>query len=178
MIVASDYEALNKLSDKKDDLYALIEYVKSKGEYIIAPSINSISIGKSNNSKAEDEFYKTISQFCSIHKFFDAERNVPFSKIFKDDPILSKSKMEFDLVLYQKKFPIKKVDIVIEINGGEHFGNASREKVDKLKREICQKNKWKFVSIPNSIVKSYEEIRELILSLKGKEFEQMTLFNL
>lgn len=178
LIIASDYEALNRLSDKKDDLYSLVEYVKSRGEYIVAPSVNSISLGKSNNSKAEDEFYKTISQFCSIHKFFDAERNVPFSKIFKDDPILSKSKMEFDLVLYSKKFAVRKVAVVIEINGGEHFGNASREKADQLKRKICQKNKWQFISIPNSFVKSYEEIRELILSLKGKEFEQMTLFNI
>lgn len=83
LIIASDYDALDKLSDKSDDLYALVNYIKSNGECAVAPSINTISIGKSNNSEAEDEFYKTISQFCSTHRYFEAERNVPFSKIFK-----------------------------------------------------------------------------------------------
>lgn len=178
LIVVSDYEALNRLSDKNDDLYSLVQYVKNKGEYLVTPSINSISIGKSNNSKAEDEFYKTISQFCSTNKNFEAERNVSFSKIFENDPILSKTKYEFDLVLYEKHIFSRKVAIVIEINGGEHFGIKSREKSDQLKREICAKNNWKFISIPNTFVKSYEEIREIILSTKGEEYKQMTLFDL
>lgn len=177
LIIASDYDALDKLSDKSDDLYALVNYIKSNGECAVAPSINTISIGKSNNSEAEDEFYKTISQFCSTHRYFEAERNVPFSKIFKDDPELSQSKMEFDLVLYHRMYNFKKVAIVIEINGGEHFGSAKREKSDKIKREICKENGWRFLSIPNSFVKSYEEIREIILSTKGKEFEQLSLFD-
>lgn len=177
LIIASDYGALNKLSDKSDDLYALVKYVRSNGECYVAPSINSISIGKSNNSKAEDEFYKTISHFCSVYRFFEAERNVPFSKIFKDDPVLSKSKMEFDVVLYRKDISLSNVEIVIEINGGEHFGNLKRQKCDSIKRNICKQNKWRYLSIPNSFVKSYEEIREIILSTKGKKFEQLSLFD-
>lgn len=166
LIVVADNEALNGLSDKSDDLYALVEYVKSNGEIIVAPSQASITIGKSNNSKAEDEFYKTISQFCSINKTFVAKRNVSFSEIFRDDKNLSKSGMEFDLVLYRKTSFENEVAVVIEINGGEHFGAKEREICDQFKREICAEKHWKFLSIPNSFVKSYEEIRELILSLK------------
>lgn len=119
LVIASDYDALQALSNKDDDLYALVDYVRNNGKVNIAPSINCISIGKSNNSKAEDEFYSTISQFCSTHKSFEAERNVSFSKIFKDDPELSKLKMEFDLVLYKSNpfFRKRTVAIVIEING-------------------------------------------------------------
>lgn len=179
LVIASDYETLEALSNKDDDLYALVDYVRNNGKVNIAPSINCISIGKSNNSKAEDEFYRTISQFCSTNKRFEAERNVSFSKIFKDDPELSKLKMEFDLVLYKSNPILQKrtVAIVIEINGGEHFGDQRREKCDKQKRLICKQNGWEFISIPNSFVKSYEEIREIILSTKGKEFEQMALFD-
>ena len=179
LVIASDYEALQALSNKDDDLYALVDYVRNNGKVNIAPSINCISIGKSNNSKAEDEFYSTISQFCSTHKSFEADRNVSFSKIFKDDPELSKLKMEFDLVLY-KSIPFfrkRTVAIVIEINGGEHFGDQRRERCDQKKRLICKQNGWKFISIPNTFVKSYEEIREIILSTKGKQFEQMALFD-
>lgn len=179
LVIASDYEALQALSNKDDDLYALVDYVRNNGKVNIAPSINCISIGKSNNSKAEDEFYSTISQFCSTHKSFEADRNVAFSKIFKDDPELSKLKMEFDLVLYKSNpfFRKRTVAIVIEINGGEHFGDQRRERCDQKKRLICKQNGWKFISIPNTFVKSYEEIREIILSTKGKQFEQMALFD-
>lgn len=177
-VIATDYEALENLSDKSDDLYSLVNYVKNNGMIEISPSLlNNISIGKSNGSKAEDEFYKTISHFCSTNINFEVERNVSFRKIFKNDPILSKSKKEFDLVLYEKQFFTSKVSIVIEINGGEHFGNYNREKSDAEKREICKKQGWKFLSIPNSFVKSYEEIREIILSTKGKEYEQLKLFD-
>ena len=177
LVVAADCEALNVLSDQSDDLYALVKYVKNNGLTEIVPStLNSLSIGKSNSSKAEDEFYATISQFCSANKNFEARRNVSFKSIFKDDLILSQSNMEFDLVLYKKSFFNKQVEIVIEINGGEHFGNLEREKSDRIKREICKEKGWKFISIPNSFVKSYEEIREIILSTKGGDYEQMSLF--
>lgn len=177
-IIAADSEALEKLSDKSDDLYALIKYIKSNGTNDVAPSlINNISIGKSNGSKAEDEFYKTISQFCSTNINFEAERNVPFRKIFKDNVILSRSKMEFDLVLYEKILNEKKVSLIIEINGGEHFGKFKQEQYDQEKRKICKQKGWKYLSVPNSFVKSYEEIREIILSTKGNQYEQMKLFD-
>ncbi len=178
LIVSADSEALNKLSDKSDDLYALINYVRNNGETEVSPSlINNISIGKSNSSKAEDEFYKTISQFCTTNKSFDAERNVAFKDIFSNDPIFSNSGMEFDLVLYERKFLTRKVAIVIEINGGEHFGDRRRERLDKKKQEICKEKGWKFLSIPNTFVKSYEEIRDIILSATGKNDEQLSLFD-
>ncbi len=177
LVVAADYDALERLSDRSDDLYALVKYVKDNGVCEVIPStLNSLSIGKSNSSKAEDEFYSTISQFCSTNRNFEAKRNVSFKSIFKDDPILSQSNMEFDLVLYSKAFLTKKVAIVIEINGGEHFGNLERERSDEKKREICKEKGWRFISIPNSFVKSYEEIREIILTSKGGEYEQMSLF--
>ena len=177
LVVVSDYDSLSLLSDHNDDLYALVNYVRGDGEEEILPSENrSLSIGKSNNSQAENEFFTTISQFCSVNKKFEAKRNVSFKSLFKDDPILSSSNMEFDLVLYSKNFLSKRVEIVIEINGGEHFGSKEREKSDQIKRDICKERGWKFLSIPNSFVKSYEEIREIILSSKGGKYEQMTLF--
>lgn len=175
LVVAVDNEALNALSDKTDDLYSLVNYVKTNGKCLVTPSNKTIFINKSNNSKAEADFYDTISQFCSTDNSYDADRNVHFNKIFKDDPILSKSKMEFDLVLYKTGFLYREVSVVIEINGGEHFGDSQREKSDKIKREICQKNNWTFISIPNSFVKSYEEIKEIILTANKKI--QGTLFD-
>ena len=80
----------------------------------------------------------------------------------------SLGKMEFDLVLYEKSFLGKKPVIAFEVNGGEHFGVIGREIADKKKMEICKQNNLKLVMIPNTFVKAYEYIADIIISLKNK----------
>ena len=178
LIIASDTEVVAKLSDKTDDLYSLIQYAANNGKISVPPNENvRIEIGKSNGSKAEDEFYKTISHFCSCNKQFEAERNVKLSKLFDEFKYID-SKMEFDVVLYEKKFWNKKPAIAIEVNGGEHLGLISREKSDRLKMQICKDKNIKLLFIPNSFVKSYEYIIDIIMSSKNKNISiQQTMFD-
>ena len=180
LIIAADTDVLNALSnDKKDDLYHLVEYVKHNGDISVPPNkLSTIEIGSSNGSQAEDEFYKTISHFCSCHKTFEAERNVKLSKLFKGEPEFANSNKEFDLVLYETKFFTKKPSIVFEINGGEHFGILDRERSDRAKVEICKKKGIKIIFIPNSFVKNYEYIVDIIISSKNADTPiQQTLFD-
>ena len=178
LIVASDVEALEQLStDKNDDLYNLVKYVSSNGTTEIPPNESySIQIGKSNGSKNEDIFFQTISQFCSVNILFQAKRNVKLSTLFYDDELLSKSKYEFDVVIYMINDTILVPKIAIELQGGEHFGNYDREKCDARKSEICKEKGITLLEIPNSFVKSYENIKELILTSCGQDLEQLELF--
>ncbi len=178
LIIASDVEALKALStDKKDDLYNLVNYVANNGNIEVPRNESyTIKIGNSNGSKNEDMFYKTISHFCSVNNTFQAKRNVKLSTLFSKDPILSKSKLEFDVVLYK----IHGIDLIpqiaIELQGGEHFGNIDREKCDTRKAQICKENDIILLEIPNSFAKSYETIKELILTSCGQKSEQLELF--
>ncbi len=177
LIVVADTESLDKLStDKKDDLYNLVRYVKANGNIDVPLNESySVQIGKSNGSTNEDMFYRTISHFCSVNSVFQAKRNVKLSELFSFDPILSKSKLEFDVVLYQIDDTRLIPKIAIELQGGEHFGNVDREKCDTRKSEICKEKDITLLEIPNSFAKSYETIKELILSCCGIELEQLTL---
>ena len=177
LVISGDLDAINALSDKTDDLYQLINYAINDGKITVPPNDSiKLEIGKSNGSKNEDMFYETISHFCSTHKYFEAKRNVGFNVIFKDDPVLNKSKKEFDIVLYEVKWPIPpKPKIVIEINGGDHFGNRRREINDVEKIEVCKKKQIKHITIDNSFVKSYEYIRDIIIGSKNKKATQLTL---
>lgn len=180
LIIAADAEVLSKLSsDKKDDLYNLVDYVKNNGHISVPPNESVVmEIGSSNGSQAEDEFYKTVSHFCSCHKSFDAERNVKLSKLFKGEAEFVNSKKEFDLVLYETGFFVKKPRIAFEINGGEHFGSATREYSDRSKMEICNKKNIKLIVIPNSFVKNYEYIVDIIISSKHADIPiQQSLFD-
>lgn len=179
LVVACDEEVLFALSkNTRSDIVDLINYVKSNGKSEVPLSeALEIVIGKSNNSYYEKEFYKTISHFCSVNKTFEAERNVSFSKIFANDNELKKLKSEFDCVLYKKSFYGKIPKIVIEINGGEHFGDKKREMADKRKAEICQKKGIELIMIPNTFVKSYEQLREIIIKSKNRNDTQLSLFD-
>ena len=178
LVIAADTGAIKLLSDKKDDLYNLVEYATNNGKLSVPPNESvKIEIGTSNGSVAEDEFFKTISHFCSCHKTFEAERNVKASKLFKDDPYFESIQLEFDLVLYKKTFFNKKPIIIFEVNGGEHLGSIRREKSDRYKMEICLKRGIKLVIIPNSFVKAYEYVADIIMSSKNRSTSiQQTLF--
>lgn len=179
LIIAVDDEVLNAMSDKSDDLYNLVQYAKSNGKVDVPENESvKIEIGKSNGSKAEDEFFETISHFCSCYRYFDRERNVKLGKLFGSDCPSGVANKEFDMVLYKKVF-INRVPVVaFEVNGGEHLGNYDRERSDRIKAAICKKKGIKLVFIPNTFVKSYEYIADIILSCKTPNKPiQMTLFD-
>lgn len=56
-------------------------------------------------------------------------------------------------------------------NGGEHFGDYKREYNDERKREFCKQKGIEFISIPNSFAKSYETIKEILLSILKKDYK-------
>ena len=135
LIVVTDRKAIDIISKKNDDLYALIDYVEKNGTIQIPQSeVNKFTIGFSNDSRFEDEFYSTMNHYCSIggSKF---RRNVKIIDLFpeeKDNPRLNKK--EFDGVLYQGNVP----EIVFELNGREHYTKKNRIKSDAIKMELFE----------------------------------------
>ena len=84
---------------------------------------------------------------------------------------------EFDSVLYEKTLFGKRPAIAFEVNGGEHLGNLSRERSDRRKMDICARHGIKIVFIPNSFVKAYEYIVDIIFSSKNKSMSiQQSMF--
>ncbi|MBO4695175.1 MAG: DNA helicase [Clostridia bacterium] len=167
LVIAADTQAVGLFSDKSDDLYHLLDYAKNNGNVEVPPNESvCIEIGRSNGSEAEDEFYKTVSHFCSCHKKYNAKRNVPLYKLF-DDEQLDENK-EFDLVLFEKGFLGEKPVIAFELTGGEHLGMVSREVSDRRKMDICKRHGILLIFIPNSFMKSYENIADIIVASKDK----------
>lgn len=174
LIVVTDKKAIDILSRKDDDLYALIEYVEKNGSTQVSQSlVNKFTIGFSNNSKFEDEFYKTMQHYCSLNdvKF---ERNVKVIDLFPEEKVNSiVNKKEFDGVLYQRNIP----KIVFEINGQEHLLNKKTIESDKTKMELLNRKNIHLIFIPNQYVKHYEYIRELIKKFNGGVY-QTILFDI
>ncbi|WP_179352201.1 DEAD/DEAH box helicase [Winogradskyella vidalii] len=172
LIVVADRKAIDVLSKKDDDLYALINYVEQNGACdVFQSNVNKLTIGFSNNSKFEDEFYATMRHHCSIRggRF---KRNVKIIDLFpeeKDNKYVSKK--EFDGVLFLGIQP----KVVFELNGKEHYTDKNRIKSDKIKMDLLKSKNIELIFIPNQYVKHYEFIRELINKFEG-DIYQKTLF--
>jgi len=173
LIVVTDRRAIDILSKKDDDLYALIDYVEKNGTIQISQSVvNKFTIGFSNNSKFEDEFYSTMSHHCSIRggRF---KRNVKISEVFPEEKNNTDvNKKEFDGVLYEGNEP----KVVFELNGKEHYTKKNRIQSDKIKMDLLKTKNIRLLIIPNQYVKHYEFIRELINKFNG-DIYQKTLFD-
>ncbi|MGV3695596.1 AAA domain-containing protein [Flavobacterium sp.] len=173
LIVVADPAAIKTLSQKNDDLYALIAYAYHNGTTEIKQSeVNKFTIGFSNNSKFEDEFYKTMQHYCSL-KQTQFRRNVKIIELFpeeRDNPLVNKK--EFDGVLFENNQP----KVIIELNGAEHYYNRKTMKSDAVKMELLSSKDLPLLLIPNQYVKHYEFIRELINKFNGNIY-QKTLFD-
>lgn len=173
LIVVTDLKAIDILSKKDDDLYALIDYAAKNGTPQIEQSVvNTFKIGYANNSKYEDEFYKTMQHYCTLRdtKF---RRNVKVIDVFPEEinnPLVNKK--EFDGVLYRMNMP----EIVFELNGQEHYRNKKTIQSDKIKSELLASKNIQLLFIPNQYVKHYEFIRELVNKFNGDVY-QKTLFD-
>jgi len=173
LIVVTDKKAIDILSKRDDDLYALIDYVAKNGTISVSQSIvNKFTIGFSNDSRFENEFYVTMNHYCTTRgsKF---KRNVNIVDVFpeeKNNALVNKK--EFDGVFYEGNVP----KIVFELNGREHYSRKSTIKSDKIKMELLKTKGIKLLFIPNQYVKHYEFIRELINKFKG-DIYQKTLFD-
>jgi len=173
LIVVTDFDAIKTLSQKDDDLYALIAYAYHNGATEIAQSeVNKLTIGFSNNSKFENEFYKTMQHYCSLQET-RFRRNVKVIEVFPeecDNPLVNKK--EFDGVLFESNQP----KVIFEINGAEHYSSKKTMKSDAVKMDLVRSKNLEMLLIPNQYVKHYEFIRELINKFNGDVY-QRTLFD-
>lgn len=169
LVVVTDRKAIDILSRKDDDLYALIEYVEKNGTTQISKSaFNKLTIGLSNDSKYEDEFYKTMSHYCSVNGSI-IKRNVKLIDIIPEEKNnQAVNKKEFDTVIYRDGRP----EIVFEINGKEHYTRKDRSKSDQIKMNLLKSKGIQLIFIQNQYVKHYEFIRELINKLNGEEYQR------
>jgi hypothetical protein len=168
LIVVTDKKAIDILSNKTDDLYALIEYVQKNGTTEVTRSnANKFTIGFSNDSKFEDEFYKTMQHFCSVSGAV-YKRNVKIIDLFpevKSDYLLCSK--EFDGAIFENGLP----KVVFELNGTEHATSIKAMNSDKIKIQFLHSKNIQLFVIPNQYVQHYEFIRNLMNKVNGEGYQ-------
>lgn len=159
LIVLSGSEYLGRLhgNDSNDDIYELVEYVRTNGRsQVTEKTAASRTLGvKPYSTETEEAFLTSLNHAlenvlyynlnCVVHK------EVGISHVFRENTNYSDLfySGRFDFVVYQKEgkdeFPI----LAIELDGKEHMEDAVVKERDRMKQEICKAHNLELIRIDN-----------------------------
>jgi len=153
-----------------DDLYELVEYVKTNGESVVTQkTAASRALGiKPYSTETEAAFLENINHaidnIMPEQVKYVVQREVAISQVFAQN--LTGLDMfysgRFDFVIYERgnQLPV----FAIELDGKEHFDDETVKKRDRKKMEICRKHGFELIRIENSYARRYQYIKDILIS--------------
>ena len=179
LIILSSSKNLDRLhtSESNDDIYELVEYVKTNGSSSVTGNAAiSRALGvKPYSTETEEAFLRSLNfaldnilynnRKCTVYK------EVSIAHVFKDN--LTHNDLfysgRFDFVVYERTFSKQEVPILaIELDGKEHVENEVIMERDRKKNEICRENGFELIRIENSYARRYNYIKSILSSYFSK----------
>ena len=172
LVVLSNLRQIDNLrEDEDDDLYELVQYVRSEGKSLVTPKgIRSRALGfKPWDTKTEKAFLECLTHALDnivlSQSKFDIKEQVVLTQIFKENVPYSQLFFtgSFDFVIYEKSISGQEYPLLaIELDGKEHKTEESRIKNDKEKERICKAQGLELIRVDNSYARRYAYIKELL----------------
>lgn len=176
LIVLANHETLKKLhlssGPESDDIYELVEYVRSQGTSEITPkSAASRALGiKPYSTETEAAFWKSLNHAMDNIDFsmrrYVVHKEVAISQVFESNTTGSSLFYtgRFDFVLYEKLARGVEVPVfAIELDGKEHFSDSVVQKRDREKAKICKAHGFQLIRIENTYARRYHYIKSILL---------------
>ena len=170
LVIFSNTPTIERLHKNDDDLYELVQYVKTKGEYKVSPKhSHSRALGlKTYSTKTEDDFFENINHVLSVvdpHKRYSVKTQVPIKNVFELGTCEEKLFYTgvFDFVLYEKNGRSETALLAIELDGEEHRTDENRKRCDRAKERICKSHIFELIRIPNSYARRYNHIKDILI---------------
>lgn len=176
LIIVGDEKNVKRLHElhpeEKDDLYELVDYVKTRGKSTITPrNTNSRALGvKPYSSRTEDAFLENLSH--ALENIMNAEgrcsikKEVPVKQVFGET--FSHTDFfyrgQFDFVVYQRNYAKQEMPILaIELDGKEHVENEVVKKRDSKKNQICREHNFELIRVDNTYARRYYHIKNILI---------------
>ncbi len=167
-----ELERLHRSVAGPDDLYELVQYVKTEGESSVTPrAAASRALGiKPFSTKTEAAFLENLNH--ALGNIFtsglrhDVEHEVPIASVFNEN--LANEYLfysgRFDFVVYELQPNESKVPVLaIELDGMEHRSDEAVEARDRQKNEICARHGMQLIRVENSYARRYHHIKEILV---------------
>ncbi len=175
-IVLGDSKKVQQLHnlhpEEKDDLYELVNYVKTNGRSnVTARNSNSRALGiKPYSTQTEEAFLENLSHAleniinnegkCSVKK------EVPVKQVFGEtfSHVDYFYRGQFDFVVYQRNYAKQEMPILaIELDGKEHKENSVVQERDRKKTQICKEHNFELIRVENSYARRYYHVKNILM---------------
>ena len=173
VIISSDreLERLHRSVDGADDLYELVQYVKTNGETTVTPrAAASRALGiKPYSTKTEAAFLENLNHALS-NIFTSGTRHVvhhevPIAHVFGEnaaEQYLFYSG-RFDFVVYEVAPDGSEIPVLaIELDGMEHRAEAAVAERDRQKNAICARHGLQLIRVENTYARRYHHIKGIL----------------
>lgn len=173
LIILSSRKELERLhKEETDDLYELVNYVRTNGVSEVTPRANaSRALGiKPYSSETETAFLTTLSHaldnVLNTSRKCIVKKEVSIAHVFAD----SKPHNElfytgrFDFVVYERDYYKNELPILaIELDGSEHQEDDYVRERDRKKNAICKEHGFELIRVENSYARRYNYIKEVLI---------------
>lgn len=171
LVLVTDTEMVETLSDEPNDFLDLVHYMQEDGNIQIHYHENDLFTSKVKNFKyfnteAEAEFLKTLMHLKSIYGQLIVHSKVKVSDVLNLDHRQHQlfeygNQAHFDFVIYDlSQAPL----VAIEVMGTEHYSQQKVIERDRKKREICHQHNLTLLTIKNDYVRRYSFIKDTIMN--------------
>ena len=175
LIILSSSKNLERLhkNDGEDDIYELVEYVKTNGtSSVTGKAAASRALGvKPYSTETEEAFLRSLNfaldnvlynnKKCAVHK------EVGIAHVFRDSAVHNDLfySGRFDFVVYERAYGGQEIPILaIELDGMEHIENEAVRERDRKKNEICRQHGFELIRIENSYARRYNYIKGILIN--------------
>ena len=167
LIVLGNFQKAKDLSDGKDDLFELLEYVRTNGESKVTDvsAISSALGTRQISSESEQELKLTIEHALSVlNPNCYVKNEISVASIFEGTNVDSSLFYtgRFDLVIFERGFNRDILKLVIELNGPEHYTNEEVMIRDKKKKAICDEHKIDYLAVSRDCARDYILLKKAI----------------
>lgn len=169
----SELRKLHAGTEGVDDVYELVEYVKTNGESKVTERVsNSRALGiKPYSTKTETVFLESLTHALDNvflpGSSFKVYREVPISQVFSENIACQHLFYtgRFDFVVYEKLSKDKEIPVLaVELDGKEHYNDAEVKRRDKAKNEICERHGFSLIRVDNSYARRYSYIKAILMN--------------
>lgn len=171
LILLANGKELERLhQEEDDDLYELVQYIRTNGQsQITERHISSRALGVQPFSTAtESAFLESLTHALGNIWLSEARyvvhKEVPISHVFQDNVTCEDLfyKGRFDFMVYQRQGRKELPILAIELDGKEHFEDEVVKARDRRKNEICEAHHMQIIRVENSYARRYHYIKEIL----------------
>lgn len=173
LILLASKKELERLhgSDLDDDLYELVNYVRTNGQSVVTKKqVSSRALGVQPFSTATenaflDNLTHALGNIWLSQSRYTIHKEVAISQVFQKN--ITHNALfymgRFDFVVYEKQGKAEIPILAIELDGREHYTEEAVIERDRKKNEICKAHNLQIIRVENSYARRYNYIKDILM---------------